>query len=84
MKNQFIYTGKAFDHVELFGVRMAGRINPASIVKSRDIDHQGISLPMTDALAQVGWIQLVRRRMSDVALIRARPANEVDWRMRQH
>ena len=63
---------------------MAGRVNPASIVKSCDIDHQGISLSMTDALAEIGRIQLVRRRVSDVALIRARPANEVDWRMRQH
>src|SRR5579864_5861143 len=63
VKNQFIHARKTLGHVELFRVRMPGRVNPASIIKPCDINYQSISLPVADALAQISWIQLIRRRM---------------------
>src|SRR5437879_7248443 len=61
MHDLIIHAMPAFSNMELFGFRMAGRVNPTYVILPRDIDHQSVSLPVADALSVECRIPLVRR-----------------------
>ena len=51
MQDQFIDACETLGDVELFGVRMAGGVQPRPVVESCYIHHQRIAVPVADALA---------------------------------
>ena len=52
-----VTTVETLPHMQGFGVRMPGHVEPGSIVESGGVDDQRVALPLPDRIAAPGWFR---------------------------
>src|SRR4051812_42418944 len=51
-----VRTPHAFDHVQLFRLRLACNIHPAAVMKTYGVDDERVLLPVPDGMSRPRWI----------------------------
>jgi hypothetical protein len=57
----YIHTAKALRDAQGITMRMTGPIEPAAVVESIRVHHEGLSVPPSDGVALLRWLRIARQ-----------------------